>query len=117
MYTNYAKLWRNYHIYGINLRCGLPDTDFSAWLYDIYERKMASKRQFREVKSAEDFKKMFDAIPRSTHSVTKWEIKIFHEWQATKGNKNFLEEQVSFKFDMNKVQEYLCQRDFYQICF
>ena len=38
-------------------------------------------------------------------SVTKWVIKIFHEWQATRGNKNCLEEQVGFKFDMNKVQD------------
>ena len=32
-------------------------------------------------------------------------MKIFHEWQATRGNKNCLEEQVGFKFDMNKVQD------------
>ena len=38
-------------------------------------------------------------------SVTKWAIEIFHEWQATRGNKNCLEEQVGFKFDMNKVQD------------
>ena len=48
---------------------------------------------------------MFDnAIPRSTRSVTKWTIKIFHEWQATRRNKNCLGEQVGFKFDMNKAQ-------------
>ena len=47
-------------------------------------------------------KKMFDnAIPRSTRSVTDWTIKIFHEWQATRGNKNCLEEQAGFKFDRN----------------
>ena len=57
-------------------------------------------------KSTEEEKKMFDnAIKRSTRSVTKWAIKIFHEWQATRGNKNCLEEQVGFKFDMNKVQD------------
>ena len=49
---------------------------------------------------------MFDnTIPRSTRSVTKWTIKIFHEWQATRGNRNCLEEQVGFKFDLNKVQD------------
>ena len=81
MYTNYAKLWKHYHIYGINLRYGLRYTDFSAWLYDIYERTMASKRKFREAKSAEEENKMFDnAIPRSTRSVTKWTIKILNEW-------------------------------------
>ena len=69
-------------------------------------------------------------------SVTKWAIEIFHEWQATRGNKNCLEEQVGFKFNMNEVQNlntdiadmsvvqyaitgrwYLCKREFYQICF
>ena len=44
-------------------------------------------------------------IARSTRSVTKWTIKIFHEWQATRCNKNCLEEQVGFKFEMNKVQD------------
>ena len=49
---------------------------------------------------------MFDnAIPKSTRSVTKWAIKIFHKWQATRGNKNCLGEQVGFKFDMNKIQD------------
>ena len=44
--------------------------DFNAWLYDIYELAMASKRKFREAKSAEEEKKMFDkAITRSTRSV------------------------------------------------
>ena len=67
---------------------------------------MDSKRKFREAKSAEEAKKTFDnAIPRSTRTVTKWTIKIFHEWQATRGNKNCLEEQVGFKFEMNKVQD------------
>ena len=66
---------------------------------------MASKRKFHVAKSAEEEKKIFDnAIPRSTRSVTKWAIKIFHEWQATR-DKNCLEEQVGFKFDMNKVQD------------
>ena len=72
MYTNYAKLRRNYHIYGINLRCGLRYTDFRhiwhMWAYD--------ERKFREAKSADN------AIPRSTRSVTKWAIKIFHEWHC-----------------------------------
>ena len=66
MYTNYAKLWRNYHIYGINLRCGLRSTDFSAWLYDIYDRTTASKRKFREVKSGEEENLFDNAIPTST---------------------------------------------------
>ena len=40
-------------------------------------------------------KKKFDnAIESSTRSVTKWAIKIFYEWQATRGNKHCLEEQV-----------------------
>ena len=42
---------------------------------------MASKRKFREAKSAEEENKMFDnTIPRSTRSVTKWTIKILNEW-------------------------------------
>ena len=59
MYTNYAKLWTNYHIYEINLRCGLRYPDFSAWLYDIYDRTTASKRKFREAKSAEEEKNVW----------------------------------------------------------
>ena len=43
-----------------------------------------------------------NVIPRSTRFVTKWTIKIFHELQATRGNKHCLEEQVGFKFDMNE---------------
>ena len=75
-------------------------------MYDIYERTLASKRKLRETKSAEEEKKVFDnAISRSTRSVTKWTIEIFHEWQATNGKKNCLEEQVGFKLDMNKVQD------------
>ena len=63
----FAKLSRNYHIYGINLRCGLRYTDFSAWLYDIYEGTMASKRKFREAKSAEEGEKMFVNAIASQH--------------------------------------------------
>ena len=50
-------------------------------------------------------KKIQHPLPRSTPSATKWEIKIFHEWQATRRNKNCLEEQVGFKFDINKAQD------------
>ena len=61
---------------------------------------------FAKIKVLKKKKKMFDnAIARSTRSVTKWTIKIFYEWQATRGNKNCLEEQVDFKFEMNKVQD------------
>ena len=67
---------------------------------------MLGLRKFRKAKSAEEEKKMFDnAILRSTRSVTKWIIKIFHKWHATRENKNCLEEQVDFKFNMNKVHD------------
>ena len=43
--------------------------DFSACLYEIYERTMASKRKFREAKSAEEEKKMFDNAILSQHAL------------------------------------------------
>ena len=63
---------------------------------------LASKRKCREAKSAEEEEKVFDnAISGSTRFVTKWVIEIFLEWQAARGNKNCLDGQVGFKFDMN----------------
>ena len=47
------------------------------------------------------------AIPRSTRSGTKWAIKIFQEWQATRRNKNCLEEQVGFKLDIRYKSIYV----------
>ena len=70
------------------------------WAYDPWLRT----ESFAKLKVLKK-KKIQHPLPRSTPSATKWEIKIFHEWQATRRNKNCLEEQVGFKFDINKAQD------------
>ena len=49
---------------------------------------MAScSRAFRKPKNAEEERSLIEnAIPKSTHAVTKWPVKIFLEWQNDKKN-------------------------------
>ena len=76
MHTYYAKLWRNYLIYEINLRCSLRlIVVWHVWAYDARLRS-ESFAKLKLLKIEE--KNMLDnAIPRSTPAVTKWVIQIF----------------------------------------
>ena len=61
-------------------------------------------RALRKPKSAEEERNLIEnAIPKSTHAVTKWSVKIFLEWQNGRKNKNPAIEPCAFT-TKSKVQ-------------
>ena len=66
---------------------------------------MPPKRAFRNSKSEEEERKFLEkSVPRSTRYVTKWSLKIFAEWQASRKNKDPSKEEAGFHVELDKIQ-------------
>ena len=66
---------------------------------------MPPNRAFRNSKSEEEERKFLEkSVPRSTRYVTKWSLKIFAEWQASRKNKDPSKEEAGFHVELDKIQ-------------
>lgn len=48
---------------------------------------------------------MKNSVPKSTHSVNKWAMKIFGEWQVGRRNKKACEEESQFAMETSQIQD------------
>ena len=57
--------------------------------------KMPPKRNFRELKTADEEKAQLEkSVPKSTRYVTKWSFNIFAQWQNARLNKQAANEEA-----------------------